>query len=434
MPVVAQINVNFASLPQTVASPAALPTNIRAVSPLTLSQYLLYNRDKQDNDAHLRDPVYINYQGGFLTAGDKVNVKHDGNLQLRQNLDVEKSLFVDSIFSRRKGATNTTYQSDRSGDRSLTLAPNTGDVSITNQLNFIRLNSTGTSRSITLSINFGAAADKENSITLNNDNNTTKTMNLKTGFFELRADDIKNFGPIYNSSTVEIEGQTTITDNIRITGNLSLGAAYSNFIVNAATGNVTQTGSLTINVNKFTVNAANGNTVIDGTLLVNGATVTIKGATTVSNSITFDTGGSTADSRMITGLRRVVDFSDITSVGRTTNAMTIGDFVDRFYHIPKNENSSYTVTNSDSQTTILCNNTSNINISLPAGLRVGTQVSFIRQNTGKVTFVGAGTTIKSAPTDSFSSLAFTSSVGTCFFAGIVNGQPTWYLFGDLLPP
>jgi hypothetical protein len=55
---------------------------------------------------------------------------------------------------------------------------------------------------------------------------------------------------------------------------------------------------------------------------------------------------------------------------------------------------SYTLTNSDNNYTILINNGVNpITITVPSGLTAKFQVGFIQQGTGDVTFVGSGTTI-----------------------------------------
>lgn len=445
MPAVAQISVNFASLTQTRGSANARPTSVRATTPLSVSQYLLFNREENSVD-HLNNPVYLNYDGGFITAGNKVNVKHN-DLQIRTNLDIGNSIYADNIFSRRFDSGDN-YKITRPGNtRSVTIAPFLDDTTNAISRNNIRLTSTGDSKNITLFINYGnSLADKENSIILNN-TNSLKTMDLKTGNYSLNTDNITNVA----SSTISnrgvnfnIEGLTTITGATRITGNFSLGGtSFDKFTINSTSGNVNFTGTLSfpgnlsINSTQFTVNGANGNTVINGTLTVNQAT-SIIGTTTLSNSLTFNTGGPNDSTRRLTGVRRVSNFNDIVDINRVTDALTIGDFVERYYNEPKTITSSYTITNNgigDSQTTILCNNSTDIDIILPAtGFRVGTQVSFIRMNAANVRFVaGTGAQIRSAPTNSFTRLAFQNSVGTCFFAGNVGGTPTWYVFGDLLP-
>lgn len=428
MPAVAQISVNFAQLSQIVSNPSTLPTNVRLVSPRTLTQYLLTNREQPDTN-YLSDPIYLNYLGGFLTAGNRVNVKHDSDLQLRQNLDVERSLFVDSIYARRKGNTSDTYQSNRTDTtRSITLAPFTTDLTTPTSRNFISITSTAGSKNISLSMNFGSQG--ENSIVLNN-TTSDRTLNIRTSVFTINATELDILGaPVYIDETVEINKETTITDNLKVTGDLSLGTtSYNKFTITSASGNVAFTGNLTINTDRFTVASSTGNTVIAGTLNVSGNT-SITGTTTLSNSITIGTGASTSSTRRIVGVRRVANHAEIVDSNYFTDPLTIGDFTERFYHTPKTITSSYTITEADGQTTILVNSSSTVNITLPAGLRVGTQVSFIRQGTGAVAFVaGAGTTLRSAPTNSFTKLAFQNSVATCF----LGNSNTYYLFGDLLP-
>lgn len=328
MPAVAQISVNFASRFNIISNSTTLPTSVRSVTPLALTQYLLENREI--GSTALTNPSYINYSGGFITAGNKVNVKHDSDLQLRQNLDIEQSAYVDTIYARRKGNTADTYQSNRlDTSRSINIAPFTTDITNTNSSNYFNISTTSISKSISLFINHGTGlSDKENSITLFNDN-SLKRMNLKTGNYVLSANDIKNFGPIYNSSTVEIEGQTTITDNLRVTGDLSLGTtSYNKFNVTSSNGNVAFIGNLAINTNKFTVASSTGNTVIAGTITINGTgDNTIKGTVTISNSITFDTGATTASTRRIIGIRQVTDAADIfTTSTYLTDPLSIGDF------------------------------------------------------------------------------------------------------------
>ena len=427
MPAVAQISVNFAQLSQIRSNASTSPTNVRVVSPRTLTQYLLSNREQGENanTAGSSDAAYLNYQGGFISAGNKVNVKHDSDLQLRQNLDVEQSVFADNIYARRKGNATETYQNNRTDTvRSITLAPFVTDL----ETNSISITTTNSTKNIGLFMNFGNQG--ENSITLNN-TTTDKKLNVTTGVFRIDAADLDIYGaPVYIDETVEIKKETTITDNLNVTGNLSLGTtSYNKFTIASATGNVAFTGNLTINTDKFTVASATGNTVIAGTLSV-GGTVTVTGATTLSNSITFNAGSATSSTRRVTGVRQVNNHAEIINNTYATDSLTIGDFVDRHYQIPQTITTSYTILESDSQTTILVNSSSTVNITLPAGFRVGTQVSFIRQGTGAVNFIAAaGVTLKSAPTNSFTKLAFQNSVATCY----LGNSNTYYLFGDLLP-
>ena len=322
MPAVAQISVNFAQLSQIRSNASTVPTNVRVVSPRTLTQYLLSNREQGENanSAGNSNAAYLNYQGGFISAGNKVNVKHDSDLQLRQNLDVEQSVFADNIYARRKGNATETYQDNRTDTvRSITLAPFVSDLST----NSISITTSPGSKNIGLFMNFGNQG--ENSITLNNTTNDKK-LNVTTGAFRIDAADLNIYGaPVYIDETVEINKETTITDNLNVTGNLSLGTtSYNKFTIASATGNVAFTGNLNINTGKFTVTSATGNTVIAGTLSV-GGTVTVTGATTLSNSITIGTGDTTSATRRIIGVRRLNGISDYIGSSYDNDAITVGD-------------------------------------------------------------------------------------------------------------
>ena len=320
MPAVAQISVNFAQLSQIRSNKITAPTNVRVVSPRTLTQYLLNNREQ--GDTVLSSPAYLNYQGGFISAGNKVNVKHDSDLQLRQNLDVEQRVFTDSIFARRKGNTAETYKDSRSSTavRSITLAPYETDLTA----NSISITTTPSSKNIGLFMNFGNQG--ENSITLNNTTNDKK-LNVRTGAFRIDAADLDIYGaPVYIDETVEIKKETTITDNLNVTGNLSLGTtSYNKFTIASATGNVAFTGNLNINTGKFTVASASGNTVIAGTLNVSGNT-SIGGTTTLSNSITIGTGDTTSATRRIIGVRRLVNIAEFNTSTYDNDVLSVGDF------------------------------------------------------------------------------------------------------------
>jgi hypothetical protein len=97
--------------------------------------------------------------------------------------------------------------------------------------------------------------------------------------------------------------------------------------------------------------------------------------------------------------------------------------------LPVTTASNYSVTQNDHDKTILANSANSITISLPSGLKSGTQVSVIRVGTGSVQFIkGTGMPgLSSAPTDSFNKLAFQNSAASAYWTG-----STWYLVGDLL--
>lgn len=323
MPAVAQISVNFAQLSQIRSNESTAPTNVRVVSPRTLTQYLLNNREQ--GDTVLSSPAYLNYQGGFISAGNKVNVKHDSDLQLRQNLDVEQRVFADSIFARRKGNTAETYKDSRSSSdaRSITLAPYETDLTAPSSRNTISITTTPSTKNISLFMNFGNQG--ENSITLNNTNNDKK-LNVRTGVFRIDAADLDIYGaPVYIDETVEIKKETTITDNLNVTGNLSLGTtSYNKFTIASVTGNVAFTGNLNINTGKFKVASATGNTVIAGTLSASGNT-SIDGTTTLYNSIIIGTGDTTSATRRIIGVRRLNGVFDYNGSSYDNDAITVGD-------------------------------------------------------------------------------------------------------------
>jgi hypothetical protein len=305
MPAVAQISVNFAQLSQIRSDANTSPTNVRVVSPRTLTQYLLSNREQPygegANTAGNSDAAYLNYQGGFISAGNKVNVKHDSDLQLRQNLDVEQSVFADNIYARRKGNTIETYQDNRKDTvRSITLAPFVSDLSTNN----ISITTTNSTKNIGLFMDFGNQG--ENSIILEN-TTSDKKLNVKTGVFRIDAADLDIYGaPVFIDETVEINKETTITDNLKVTGNLSLGTtSYNKFTIASATGNVAFAGNLNINTDKFTVASATGNTVIAGTLNIsnnislNSSDEANRSIIGLSNKSVSDFLGSTIDTHAI---------------------------------------------------------------------------------------------------------------------------------------
>ena len=96
MPAVAQISINFGTILDVQnenwkpEEGGGLQTQIKSVNPLTLAQYCLYNNEKGPTVTYgLDDPEYLSYEGGFISAGDKVNVKHAGDLTIRQRLFVD---------------------------------------------------------------------------------------------------------------------------------------------------------------------------------------------------------------------------------------------------------------------------------------------------------------------------------------------------------
>lgn len=447
MPAVAQINVNFANRNEFATQiPRAGVSTVKSISPYTLVQYMLYNRENSNfQPPEPSDWEYLTYRGGFITAGDKVNVKHDSDLQLRRNLDVERSVFVEKIFSRRYGdadngsTVGTNYQLLRGEvPRSVTISSNPN-----NELtHFIRLNlPTLTDRTIELKAN-------TTSIRLEN-NNTTNAIGLSC----------LNFNLINTGGLADITGRLNVVDDVSFQKNVKIvGSATANtetfeirktdvagdimFKVDSANGNVNFKGDLDID-SKFTVDSATGDTVISRDLNVKRDTLiednlTVKNSTSFEDTLQFTTTeNAQSQKRRIRNIRRVDTTNSLQDIYSSSSVylndpLAIGDFRTFFLQAPKQiNNASYTAIDNDNQKTILMNNgSSNVSIILPAGLTVGLQISFIRLGTGLVTFVpSGGAATRSAPTDSFTKLAFTNSAAT-FYLGYNN---TYYLFGDLLP-
>lgn len=167
MPAVAQISVDFAQ--RSNLQKGTEQTNTKAVGPLLLSQYTLHNREKTGVGESFGyfDKEYLTYDGGFITAGDKINYKHS-NLQVRGDLDLEKSVFVDTIYSRRKETDSNTYQSARVAfNRGVTISSREAEVTT----NFISIYSSSQSKTISLNSKFAGTA---NNITIYSDGNSNK--------------------------------------------------------------------------------------------------------------------------------------------------------------------------------------------------------------------------------------------------------------------
>lgn len=450
MPAVAQINVNFANRNEfSLQIPEAGVATTKSISPYTLVQYLLFNRE----DGSLQPPnptdrTYLTYSGGFITAGDKVNVKHS-NLQVRRDLDLERSLYVDKIFSRRKGNTDTSYQDDRTGAlRSVIISPDTANE----RIHYIEINAPSSSnRSIEL---------KASSTTLRIEN--TSTTNL-ISLSSTNLDIVNTSGLARITGKLDVINDVSFQKNVKIvgepTGNSGVAETFeirktdtandTVFRVKSHDGEVFFKGNLNIN-DKFTVASSTGNTVIGSTiqddqtgdLLVNRDTVInrnlkVKDFSEFENYIYMNNGASTDQTRRIRGVRRV---ADITSEIRNPaseyldDALAIGDLRSFFLEEPKEVTGNYELLVEDNQKTILMNNGgSDVLINVPTGLPRGLQISFIRMGTGNVHFIrkgfNASVIIRSTPTNTFTRLAFQNSVASIFCAS----ANTYYVFGDLLP-
>jgi hypothetical protein len=449
MPAVAQINVNFANRNEfTLQIPEAGVATTKSISPYTLVSYMLYNRE----DGTLQPPspqerTYLSYEGGFITAGDKVNVKHS-NLQLRRDVDIERSLYVDKIFSRRKGNTDTTYEDDRAGIlRSIILSPDNANE----RTHYIEINAPSSSnRTIELRANTSTIRIENTSSTniislssTNLDIINTQGLARITGKLDVTNDvsfqkNVKivgeSTGTTLNAETFEIRKTDTVEGTV--------------FRVRSHNGDVNFTGDLNIN-NKFTVDSDTGNTVIGSTvqdditgdLSVNRDAVVnrnfkVKGFSEFEDYIYMNNGNSNAETRRIRGVRRVANITDEIrdpSSIYLDDALAIGDLRTFFLEEPVEITTDYTLNVKDNQKTILVNSSNNITISVPLNLPRGTQISFIRVGSGEVHFRRAGANnnifIRTTPTSSFTRLAFQNSVATIFCA--YTNQ--YYLFGDLLP-
>lgn len=72
MAAVATINVDYAKISDFDQT---IPLDQKPLNPLTLANYLLYNRDYSTSNYGINNHQYLAYEGGFLTQGDKVNFK-----------------------------------------------------------------------------------------------------------------------------------------------------------------------------------------------------------------------------------------------------------------------------------------------------------------------------------------------------------------------
>jgi hypothetical protein len=338
MPAVAQISVDFATHDNIIRNNNQLQSSVKAVSPLALSRYSLYNREIGiSNRFGLNDVGNLEYVGGFITAGDRINYKHS-DFQIRQNLDVDQGIYVDKIHSRRKENGADNYQLQRSSsDRSVTISA----LDTESSSSFISIQRSPSSRTTTLKTQFN---DTNNSIVLNSDSSGTNKISIDSS-------------------------------NINITG---------------------------------IVKSENDTS----TVWVKSMPVIVK--TALSNR--------DYDNAVLTGNYNSVNVRDLVSeiVGTKPPVYKSGNFP---------------LENKYDNQTIIINSSTTVTVTLPAGLRHGLQVSFVRAGGGDVILGENGTNVRSSPVNTFRKLAFTNSVATCLLAG-AEGQPTgniYYLFGDLLP-
>jgi hypothetical protein len=352
MPVVAQINVNFSNLDEiqnlTRSQGGSVQIQDKSVHPYNLARYSLYNREEENfgfDDARL-----IAYEGGFITAGNRLNVKHS-DFQLRGNLDIEKNIYSEFIYSRRKNtgdgiADANSYKNNRSSlPRSITLSPIESEITS----NYFKIDTTSTSfRKIDLYTK--RESGEESSIIISSTNNlngeridiTSPTVNILKSNSTTGVVNVSAFVNIANDLKINSDRfiVTSSSGKTDILGNLNIGnsTSYNKFTVDSSTGNTTIAGTLNVtgistfensitlnggtgenfiitngSDNRFTVNTANGNTTIAGTL-------NVTGISTFENSITLN--GGTGENFIITN-GSDNRFTVNTANGNTTIAGTL---------------------------------------------------------------------------------------------------------------
>lgn len=281
MPVVAQINVNFANIfearndanaPLGGALQGYFPIEDKSVTPRVLSEYCLYNRELEEDNFGLDLPEQSLYEGGFLTAGDKLNVKHS-DLHIRNNLDVGEGLYTEYIYSRRRDSSNDgNYQNDRAAlPRGITLTPNETESTG----NYIKINTASAAAGRTIQLYCKRNTGQESSVTIN-------STSLSNG------ENVTIYSPLINISSADSNtGVINLSSFVNIANDTKI--ANDKFIVTASNGNTQIYGNVNIgnstSYDKFTVASNTGNTVIEGTLSVTSTSL-------FKNSITLQGGAS----------------------------------------------------------------------------------------------------------------------------------------------
>lgn len=126
-PAIGQIDFLFTSLEilQNVDNLEIDPTSkiptLELINPLIVAKYALYNTDRPDEDNGTTNNLYLAYEGGFITQGDKINNKRSsfelrGNLTVRQNVSFHKNVdlknnSVRNIRQKGSGFINDTFRS-----------------------------------------------------------------------------------------------------------------------------------------------------------------------------------------------------------------------------------------------------------------------------------------------------------------------------------
>jgi len=121
-PAIGQIDFNFTALESLqnvdlAADPGSKIPTLELISPLTLAQYALYNTEKEEDNFGLDDNLYLVYEGGFITQGNKINNKRGsfflrGNLTVRQNTNFYKSIDLKNNSIRNVKSKGTSFVAD----------------------------------------------------------------------------------------------------------------------------------------------------------------------------------------------------------------------------------------------------------------------------------------------------------------------------------
>jgi microcystin-dependent protein len=117
-PAIATINFVFTSLEniQNIESilgdaTSQIPT-LELINPLVVAQYALYNTDLEGENFGIDDNIYLGFKGGFITAGDKFDIKRS-SFELRGSLTVrEKTSFFSTINLNNNSIINVKEKSN----------------------------------------------------------------------------------------------------------------------------------------------------------------------------------------------------------------------------------------------------------------------------------------------------------------------------------
>lgn len=85
----------------------------------------------------------------------------------------------------------------------------------------------------------------------------------------------------------------------------------------------------------------------------------------------------------------------------------------------------YTITANDNGYSINANSTTDINVTIPSGLDIGFKITVYQTGTGKITFIGSGTTIKNR-LSRFKTAGLDAGVGV-----LCTGTDVYHITGDL---